>query len=418
MADKHNTFIPIQPSSVVAEYSETGHVPQDISQLANACLTGENELTQTSGTILVVDDNPINLKILYNTLIKGGYRVVPAQDARSAISRLNSVTPNLILLDIMMPEVNGFELYAQLRRYPQITDVPIMFISALSDVETIEQGFALGAVDYITKPFRAVEVLGRVSAHIRLKSLQDALIATNVTLQALLDRHQCILNGAGDGIFGVNADAKLTFINNRALEQLGYATADLTAVNIHEAIHHSQTDAKHDDADPCPILDIARKGHSRIIGVDRFYHQDGHFFPVEFTASGLTDANRSPMAVVLFRDISERLQTERRLKEAAAVFEVSCEGIFLTDPNGVIQRINPAFSELTGYQASEVIGQNPRIFKSGRHTSEFYTTMWEQLGTNGTWEGEIWNRRSDGSVFPEWEMITAIRDTNAQVVDT
>ena len=137
-----------------------------------------------SATILIIDDNLTNLQILFRTLKEAGHRVVPAQGAASAFTRLHHRTPDLILLDIMMPEVDGFELYRQLRANPATATTPVIFISALNDDEAIVQAFQLGAVDYVTKPFRTEEVLARVSRQLELDRLRRTLE------QELQDRRQ------------------------------------------------------------------------------------------------------------------------------------------------------------------------------------------------------------------------------------
>src|SRR5690606_39260578 len=92
------------------------------------------------------------------------------------------------------------------------------------------------------------------------------------------------------------------------------------------------------------------------------------------------------------------------------IIEASLEGIMVTDPEGVIQMVNPAFTRLTGYTLAEVIGRKPNILASGRHDRQFYEEMWAGLHANGYWQGEVWNRRKDGSLFPELLTITAIKD--------
>lgn len=128
-----------------------------------------------NGTILIVDDNLNNLQLLFSTLKEFGYHVVPAQDANSTFTRLKHLTPDLILLDVMMPDVDGFELYAQLRAYPSTEDTPVIFISALTDTKTISRGFEVGAVDYISKPFKLKEVLARVNRQMELSQLRKKL---------------------------------------------------------------------------------------------------------------------------------------------------------------------------------------------------------------------------------------------------
>jgi diguanylate cyclase (GGDEF)-like protein/PAS domain S-box-containing protein len=116
--------------------------------------------------------------------------------------------------------------------------------------------------------------------------------------------------------------------------------------------------------------------------------------------------------VVVGRDITERIQSEEGLRLAASVFECSREGILITtagdDPR--ILRTNRAFTEITGYLPEEIIGQNPSVLKSGRQDESFYREMWQIIITQGAWHGEIWNRRKNGEIYPEWVSITAVKD--------
>ncbi|MGM0477531.1 MAG: GGDEF domain-containing response regulator [Pseudomonadota bacterium] len=110
----------------------------------------------------------------------------------------------------------------------------------------------------------------------------------------------------------------------------------------------------------------------------------------------------------------ERNQVQSELRLLAAAFE-SAHAIFITNHAGLIERVNPAFEAVTGYSAKEAIGQTPALLKSGHHDPEFYRRMWRALEQDGQWSGEVWNRRRDGSVFPEWESITALRDEKGEV---
>ena len=111
----------------------------------------------------------------------------------------------------------------------------------------------------------------------------------------------------------------------------------------------------------------------------------------------------------------ERRQAVDRLRVTASVFANSQEGIVITGRDGKILEVNAAFSEITGYSAEEAIGKTPRLFKSDRHDQAFYAAMWETLDQQGTWQGEIWNRRKNGDVFPEWLNITAVFDDDGQL---
>ncbi len=114
------------------------------------------------------------------------------------------------------------------------------------------------------------------------------------------------------------------------------------------------------------------------------------------------------------RDITGRMLAEQELRVAATAFQ-SQEGIVVTDANTVILRVNRAFSDITGYQPEEVIGQTPRILQSGRHGPDFFTAMWHSITATGTWQGEIWNRRKSGEIYPQWQIITAVRDDAGRV---
>lgn len=108
-------------------------------------------------------------------------------------------------------------------------------------------------------------------------------------------------------------------------------------------------------------------------------------------------------------------KAENKLKLAAAVFDSSLEGIFITDTNGTILAANDAVTRITGYRSSELIGQNPRMLKSDRHGKDFYVALWAAVSSQNQWEGEIWNKRKNGEIFPEWLSISAIKNEDGQV---
>ncbi|KAM3111643.1 sensor histidine kinase [Phormidesmis sp. 146-33] len=125
--------------------------------------------------ILVVDDNSTNIKVLFDVLQEASYRVLVAKNGESAIAKLQAVSPDLILLDVMMPGIDGFETCRRLKASEHTQTIPVIFTTALTDVADKVKGFSLGAVDYITKPFRREEVLARVQMHLKLRHLNQAL---------------------------------------------------------------------------------------------------------------------------------------------------------------------------------------------------------------------------------------------------
>lgn len=144
-----------------------------------------------------------------------------------------------------------------------------------------------------------------------------------------------------------------------------------------------------------------------------FITKSGRGIPYYFTGQR-TCIDGEYYLVGLGTDISERKAAEATFRIAAIAFE-SQEGMLITDANRVALRVNKAFTAITGYMAEEIIGQNPRLLRSGRHGPNFYAVMWNSINHTGTWEGEIWNRRKNGEVFPAHHTITAVKDKHGIV---
>lgn len=145
-------------------------------------------------TLLVVDDEPVNVLVLEGMLRKNGFLVLRAFNGAEALRQARTARPDLILLDIMMPGDTGFDVCRELKSDPLTSDIPVIFVSAMDDVEHKVQGFSLGAVDYVSKPFELPEVLARVRLHIRLRMAREAVVREQrARLQALRDAQQAML---------------------------------------------------------------------------------------------------------------------------------------------------------------------------------------------------------------------------------
>lgn len=139
------------------------------------------------GNILVVDDHAANVSLLFNTLEREDYKVFIAHDGESALERVSHHKPDLILLDIMMPGIDGFETCRKLKKTEIAKDIPIIFMTALQETQHIIRGFESGGVDYITKPFKIEELLARISTHLKLRSLEQELRNANEHLEQKVD---------------------------------------------------------------------------------------------------------------------------------------------------------------------------------------------------------------------------------------
>ncbi len=146
----------------------------------------------------------------------------------------------------------------------------------------------------------------------------------------------------------------------------------------------------------------------------RHRRPDGAIWDGEVYLMRFQHGTRSLLQFTL-EDISERKRNDASLKQAAMVFESIADGIMIADAEQRIVAVNRAFSDVTGYPASAVIGQKPSLLRSGRHDDAFYAAMWRALKETDYWHGEIWNRRQDGEVYPEWLAITAVKDASGQL---
>jgi diguanylate cyclase (GGDEF)-like protein/PAS domain S-box-containing protein len=127
------------------------------------------------------------------------------------------------------------------------------------------------------------------------------------------------------------------------------------------------------------------------------------------------DAQGTPQRMVgAIQDITERIRAEQQLRIAATAFEAQ-EGMCITDAGKIILRVNRAFTEVTGYTAEEVVGRTPKMLGSGRHDAAFFTAMWVEIECHGSWQGEIWNRRKNGEIYPEWLIVTAVKGSHGEI---
>lgn len=136
---------------------------------------------------------------------------------------------------------------------------------------------------------------------------------------------------------------------------------------------------------------------------------------VQLTCQPVVDDGQVERLVGAVQDITSRMEAEKSLRQAARVFESTAEGVVITDPDEHILAVNKAFTEITGYSEDEVLGETPRLLKSGRHHKSFYQTLWEELEQTGFWRGEIWNSHKNGDVYPELMTISAVLDDAGEV---
>ena len=188
-----------------------------------AAMSAENN---KKGVIVIVDDKPTNLGVLFDFLTDSGFKVLVAQDGESAIQKVEYAHPDLILLDVMMPGIDGFETCRRLKANPATQDIPVIFMTALSEAVDKVKGFSLGAVDYVTKPMQQEEVRARVTTHLTLRNLHHKLQEQNLQLQKAEEKYRSIVENATEGIFQATPEGRYITANPALARILGYSSPE------------------------------------------------------------------------------------------------------------------------------------------------------------------------------------------------
>jgi two-component system sensor histidine kinase/response regulator len=180
------------------------------------------EPTESLLNVLVVDDAPSNLQLLVKLMQMEGYKVRPARSGTAALALLQEVVPDVILLDINMPEMDGFEVCRRIKADPRLCDIPVVFISALQDTFDKVKAFEVGATDYITKPFQMEEVRVRIETHLRMARMKAALADANQKLREGEKQHEMlthlIAHDMRTPLFGILGMSELVSLNPQVMQ--------------------------------------------------------------------------------------------------------------------------------------------------------------------------------------------------------
>ena len=334
-------------------------------------------------TLLLVDDNPTNLQVLYQTLEGHGYKLLLAKNGEDALNIARKVHPALILLDIMMPGMDGYEVCQKIKLDPETSDVTIIFLSALDDVKDKVKGFNLGAVDYVAKPFQSEEVIARVETHIKIRQLEKTLEQKNKQLE---EDNTLILESMGEGLLGVNKQGLITFINPAGSEIIGWLEHEIIGKSFHDLFMHTDKDGHRNPIEKDNVFNTLRDQMVRQSDNDIFWNKDGKDFPVEYTVTAIEGETDISSACVVFKDISERKKREKDLHQALKTVEelrekLQLENLHLKAESSYLQE------EIRSEQNyGEIIGNSSALIKTMEEAEQVAVTDTTVLinGESGT----------------------------------
>ncbi|MEO6353911.1 MAG: EAL domain-containing protein [Burkholderiaceae bacterium] len=309
-------------------------------------------------TILIVDDTPANVAVLADYLEERDFQVVVAQDGEEGLKRAQLVRPDLILLDVMMPGIDGFETCRRLKLAANSKDIPVIFMTALAETNDKVKGFEAGGVDYVTKPFRIEEVSARINTHLALRAMQTQLAAQNLQLQQeaavrlqaqqdiqnLVQQQQTILDNAGVGI---------AFLKDRHIVRCNQAFAVMYGYRIDDLIGTSTCGlhASEDIYESCGKDVYAVIGLGQVYSGDaRYKRRDGTLFWADVTVTALDRADLSKGAICVMHDIDQRKRAELLRSEQGRVLEMVATGTALEQVLDSLMHLME--SQLEGMMAS------------------------------------------------------------------
>ena len=344
--------------------------------------------------ILIVDDTPADVLLFERILTASGYQVRPVLSGKLALQAARTEPPDLILLDINMPEMNGYELCAQLKADAALQNIPVMFISALNEPEEKLKAFRLGGVDFVTKPFHLEEVKARVETHLRIRSLQRQLDRKNENLEQLVAEIQGarefaknIVEALDGQMYICTHDYRISFMNQRLIERTG-----------RNAVGEPCYRALHDLDAVCPWCVNDRVFKGEVVRWEVQIPKDRLWYDVINTPVHNADGTVSKMAII--NDISERKLIEIKLIESElhlqTIIENEPECIKIMDKEGLLLQMNPAglamieadsLEQVVGRPVLELIAPEYRTTYAELHqrvlAGETMVMQYEILGLKG-----------------------------------
>jgi len=309
-----------------------------------------------------------------------------------------------LLVDGRLDAIAGYyDSYSESRLTPEGVQAESWFV----DHEGNGHYIMLNAAPLRDGKGKLVAVLQTLDDFTERKLAQDAHEKTRRQLQLILD-------AAGEGIYGIDLLGKVTFANPAAAQMIGLDQAELLGSH-HSALHHAQSHESPCPVASCPIYSALHEGVTRQVTDEFFWRRDGTCFPVEYISTPIREDGELVGAVVIYRDVTERKSAEDQLLKLSQAVLQSPVPIVISDLAARIEFVNPMFTRISGYQASEAIGSATSILKSGKTRPEVYQSLWGTIGSGQVWAGDLQNRHQNGDLYWVHSTISPIRNSAGAV---
>lgn len=369
-----------------------------------------NTFSAARPLILVVEDDP-GVAALETELIEDlGCEVASVSSGKAVLEWLvtSTATPALMLMDYSLPDMNGMALLGCIAERCR-TVPPFIVATGVGDEHLAVDLMRRGALNYLVKDQAFLDVLPTAIK----RALSDLAMVQRLAAAERRSRLAArVLDGTSEGVF-VSDEHYRIIETNPAFEAITGFSHDDAIGQMPTLLIGPSPEADQAMQMVMSALDEAGEWAGELV----LRRKDGTQIFSWCNVSRIEgDTGELASFVTLFSDITQRKQIESELRVAATAFEAQ-EGMVITDAQRVILRVNSAFTRITGYTSDEVVGQTPRILNSGRHPPEFFAAMTDSLKKDGGWQGEIWNRRKNGEIYPEWLTITAVYGDGHRVIN-
>lgn len=395
--------------------------------------------------ILLVDDKPDNLAVYEEILSIKNIICLKADSGKEAFLLLEKTDISLILLDVQMPYLNGFETLKKIKNNKNWTNIPIILISAINNTAAHQiKGMKLGAVDYLTKPINPELLLRKINIYLELyeyrqkqnikieevSSQLDALVSKRT--RELEKKNQLlriekkerkaatdIINASPVIAFRwKNTDGlPLEYVSENVKEISGYSVNELISgkVKLLDIIYKDDIERVSNELigftkDKSKTL-FAHKPYRIKIKNGDIVWVDERIFIIRNKEGYITHFQ----GIIL--DITEIKKTEAKMQRLTTAFEQTASSIIVTNLKGNIEYVNPHFCKLTGYSEKEVIGKNPRIFKTGNTRATEYALLWKTISSGKTWYGRLHNIKKNGEKYWESAVIAPVFNDEKTIVN-
>jgi PAS domain S-box-containing protein len=413
-------------------------------------------------TLLIVEDSAVQAEMLRRLLLEAGYGVEIARDGAEGLARTRELHPSLVISDINMPRMDGYEMCAAIRAEAPISGIPVILVTTLSDPGYVMRGLQANADAYLTKPYNTATLLSWIEnlltrppippvdrrkteiwvhgepkliqvtpqrmmnllvsiyensllQYRELLDAQNALEEMNATLETRVIEQTAAVHSSerrlrallqhGEGlVLTTDPAGTMSFVGPTAAQLLGYSPEEMLGRRLQDFTHPD------DQATLATILTNLRQPHSRLITFEQCcLGSDGKAVFVEVCAKNVLADPAIGGYVLNLRDISLRKKDEEHIRKLSLAVEQSPAMVVITDTAAKIEFVNEAYLRNTGYSRDELIGQNPRQMQSGKTAPAVYRQLWDSLNQGLSWQGEFVNKRKDGSEYIGATEISPIR---------